>query len=278
MTRTAGLGFKFEHLDPALRCHAPGLWFEVHAENYMVEGGPRLAMLDTLRARHPVSLHGVGLSIASVEPPDPQHLSRLAALVRRVNPAAVSDHLAWQRWDGVHHSDFLPFPRTFEALQIVADNVCRVQDAIGRPLLVENPSLYIDLSGHEMSEAAFLRELARRTGCGLLLDVNNLYVSACNVGQDATACLDAFPIEAVGEVHLAGHSRDTADGGALLIDSHDAPVAETVWGLYRRLIGRAGPLATLIERDDHIPPFDVLLAERDRAHALLAKTMEMACA
>ena len=269
MERTAGLGFKLEHLDPALRCRDSGLWFEVHSENYMVEGGPRLAALDELRMHHPVALHGVGLSIASIEPPEAQHLQRLAALADRVEPAAVSDHLAWQRWRGVHHADFLPFPRTLEALAIVEENVDRVQTGLRRQLLVENPSLYVGLPGHEMTEAEFLGELAARTGCGLLLDVNNLYVSAVNLGLDPNSCLDAFPAEPVHEIHLAGHG-DPGPGSPLLIDTHGAPVAESVWALYARLVGRIGPRPTLIERDDDIPPFEVLLAERGRAHGVLA--------
>lgn len=273
MTCTAGLGFKSQHGQEALSCRAPGLWFEVHAENYMVEGGPRLALLDELRANHPVSVHGVGLSIASIEPPDPRHLQRLRTLVDRVDPCAVSDHLAWQTWEGVHHADFLPFPRTAEALDVVCANVGRVQETLGRTLLVENPSLYVDLPGHEMGEAEFLRALSRRTGCGLLLDVNNLYVSAVNTGRDASALLDAFPVEAVGEAHLAGHSRDASERRVLLIDSHAAPVADPVWALYARLLERAGPIPTLIERDDEVPPFDVLMAERDRAHALLTREL-----
>ncbi|MGC1305147.1 MAG: DUF692 domain-containing protein [Caulobacteraceae bacterium] len=269
MTLTAGLGFKLDHLDEASTCGAEGLWFEVHAENYMVDGGPRLAALGALRDRHPISLHGVGLSIASSAPPDPDHLRRLGALVGRVQPLAVSDHLAWQRWEGVHHSDFLPFPRTRAALDRVVENVDRVQSALGRPMLVENPSLYVDLPGHEMSEVEFLSELALRSGCGLLLDVNNVFVSASNIGINAAACIDGFPAVAVGEIHLAGHSPDPDLASGLLIDTHDAPVAEAVWALYRRLIGRIGPRPTLIERDDHIPPFQVLMDERGRAHAIL---------
>ncbi|WP_158915611.1 DUF692 domain-containing protein [Caulobacter sp. S45] len=269
MTLTAGLGFKLEHFDDASMCRAQGLWFEVHAENYMVDGGPRLAALGALRDRHPISLHGVGLSIASDTAPDAEHLRRLAALVRRVEPIAVSDHLAWQKWDGVHHSDFLPFPRTRQALDRVVDNVGRVQDGLGRPMLVENPSLYVDLPGHEMSEIEFLSELAKRSGCGLLVDVNNVFVSASNIGINAAMCIDGFPADAVGEIHLAGHSPDPDIASNLLIDSHDAPVADEVWRLYRRLIARVGPRPTLIERDDHIPPFDTLMLERDRAHAIL---------
>jgi hypothetical protein len=267
---TAGLGFKSQHLAEALACRDDGLWFEVHAENYMVDGGPRLAALNALGDRHPISLHGVGLSIVSREAPHTDHLRRLARLVERVRPAAVSDHLAWQRWRGVHMHDFLPFPRTREALDVTADNVARVQDAIGRRLLVENPSLYVDPPGHELPEAEFLAELAERTGCGLLVDVNNAFVSAANLGFSADAYLDALPAPAIGEIHLAGHSPDPDPSSHLLIDTHDAPIVDGVWRLYERLVARIGPRPTLIERDDNLPPFAELLAERRRAHDLLA--------
>jgi uncharacterized protein (UPF0276 family) len=267
MTMTAGLGFRLEHLEDALTAHKPGLWFEVHAENYMVAGGPRLRALVALAERCPISLHGVGLSLASVTPPEPEHLRRLRALVDRIGPAAVSDHLAWQTWEGAHHSDFLPFPRTRQALAITCDHVARVQEALGRAIMVENPSLYVDLPGHDMDEASFLTELAARTGCGLLVDVNNIHVSAANLGFSAEARIDAIPAEIVGEIHLAGHCADPASG--LLIDSHDAPVGDPVWRLYQRLIARIGARPTLIERDDAIPPFAELMRERDRAHRLL---------
>lgn len=269
MTLTAGLGFKMEHLAEALTTDAEGLWFEVHAENYMVDGGPRLAALSALAERHPISLHGVGLSIASVEPPCRDHLARLRRLAERVRPIAISDHLAWQKWEGVHHSDFLPFPRTTDALGHAVRNVRLIQDALGRPIMVENPSLYVDLPGHEMGEAAFLSELARATGCGVLLDVNNIFVSAHNLGFDARTTVDLFPADLVGEIHLAGHARDGDPSSPLLIDSHDAPVADPVWALYERLIDRIGPRPTLIERDDDLPGFEDLLAERDLAHRIL---------
>jgi uncharacterized protein (UPF0276 family) len=206
-----------------------------------------------------------------VEAPAADYLDRLARLVDRFEPAAVSDHLAWQKADGVHHADFLPFPRTRAALERVADNVDRVQARLRRPILVENPSLYVDLPGHEMSEAAFFAALAARTGCGLLVDINNLYVSAANLGFRAEEALDAIPAGAVGEVHLAGHAAD--DTGELLIDTHGAPVAEAVWALWRRLIDRIGPRPTLIERDNDIPPFAALMAERRRADLALSPAM-----
>lgn len=271
MKLTAGLGFKTAHLTEALTSRAEGLWFEVHAENYMVDGGPRLAALMALREARPLSIHGVGLSMASASSPDRDHVARLARLVDRTVPFAVSDHLAWQRWNGIHHADFLPFPRTRRALAQVIANVSRVQEALGRPILVENPSLYVDLPGHEFTEPEFLTELARASGCGLLLDVNNVFVSAHNLGLSAKDAIDAFPGEFVAEIHLAGHSPDP--DSRLIIDTHGSPIANPVWALYARLIARIGPRPTLIERDDNIPSFDALMAERDRADQLL-KTRE----
>lgn len=267
---TAGLGLKPEHYEQALACPAAGLWFEVHPENYLVDGGPRLRWLAAIRDRHPVSLHGVALSLAADAPPDAGHLKRLAALADRIEPALVSEHLAWSTWRGAYHPDLLPFPRTGEALARIADNISRAQDALRRPIAIENPSHYLRVDGHEWAEIDFLAELARRTGCGLLLDVNNVFVSAANLGFCAEDYLDAFPGGAVREIHLAGHSRDPDLGERLLIDSHDAPVCAQVWALHERLVARIGPRPTLVERDDHLPPFEELLAERDRAHAALA--------
>ena len=268
-TLTAGLGLKPQHYEAALACRADGLWFEVHPENYFVAGGPRLAWLEAIRARHPVSLHGVALSLAADAPPDAGHLTRLAALAERIQPGLVSEHLAWSSWRGAYQPDLLPFPRTTEALQRIAENIARAQDALGRRIAIENPAHYLRIDGHAWDETDFLAELARRTGCGLLLDVNNVYVGAHNLGYSAAAYLDAFPGDAVTQIHLAGHTPDPNLGRALLVDSHDAPVAPAVWALYARLIARIGPRATLIERDDKLPEFAALLAERDRAHALL---------
>lgn len=266
---TAGLGLKAQHYAEAAATDAEGLWFEAHPENYMVAGGPRLAWLEVIRQRWPLSLHGVALSLAADADPDPGHLSRLKALVDRFEPALVSEHLAWSAWDGTYRPDLLPFPRTRAALERIAANVGRTQDALGRAILVENPSLYLDLPGHDFAETDFLAELVRRTGCGLLVDVNNAYVSANNLGYDAGAYLDALPAAAIGEIHLAGHTPDARYGQALLIDTHAAPVAEPVWRLYRRLIERIGPRPVLIERDEAIPAFGELMAERDEADRLL---------
>ena len=267
---TAGLGLKPPHYEAARDCRAAGLWFEVHPENYFVEGGPRRAWLSEIRTRHPVSLHGVALSLAADAVPDARHLARLRALADFIEPALVSEHLAWSAWRGAYFPDLLPFPRTSEALARICANVSAAQEAIGRRIAIENPSHYVRIDGHEWDEIGFLAEIARRTGCGLLLDVNNVFVSAANLGFDSRAYIDAFPASPLMEVHLAGHSEDPNLGERLLVDSHDAPVSEAVWGLYERLIGRVGPRPTLIERDDRLPDFETLLAERDRAHVAVA--------
>lgn len=266
---TVGLGLKPLHYEDALACPSAGLWFEVHAENYMVEGGPRLAWLEAIRRDKPLSLHGVGLSLAADAPPDVRHLARLRALADRFEPFLMSEHLAWSQRGDVYHPDLLPFPRTQRILDRVADNIGCAQDVLGRALLIENPSLYLPLAGHEMSEPEFLNRLVSRTGCGLLLDINNVYVSANNVGGSATAYMDALSSDAIGEIHLAGHAPDPEWGEALLIDTHAADVSEAVWGLYARTIRRIGARPTLIERDGDIPAFAALMAERDRAADVL---------
>lgn len=273
---TAGLGLKAEHYADALVWRAEGAWFEVHAENYQVAGGPRLAWLDAIRCQHPLSLHGVSLSLAGAEPLDDEALAALAALVRRVEPALVSEHLAWSRQGGSYLPDLLPFPRSAEALATVCANVGRVQDTLGRPVALENPSHYLALDGHDRDEIDFLDEIARRTGCSLLLDINNVYVSARNLGLSAERYLDAFPARHVSEIHLAGHRPDATFGERLLVDSHDAPVAAAVWALFDRFVERAGPRPTLIERDAELPAFAVLAAERDIAHARLERAGALA--
>lgn len=273
----AGLGLKPDHYQAAFDCAADGLWFEVHPENYMIGGGPRLAWLEAIGSRHPLSLHGVSLSLAADCPPDTEHLKRLKMLIDRLQPALVSEHLAWSAWRGNYHPDLLPFPRTKEALRRIASNVHCTQDALGRRIAIENPTHYLQLEGHDYSELDFLAELSQTTGCGLLLDINNVYISAHNLGFDAATYLDDFPAMAVMEVHLAGYAEDPG-GSALLIDTHDAPVADEVWSLYQRLIERIGLRPTLIERDDHLPAFAVLLAERDRAQALLNREQRLRCA
>ena len=273
---TAGLGLKPQHYDAALACPADGLWFEVHPENYMVDGGPRLQWLEAIRARHAISLHGVALSLAADAEPDAAHLARLAALAHRIEPQLISEHLAWSTWRGAYHPDLLPFPRTHEALTRIADNISRTQDALQRRIAIENPSHYLKIDGHDWNEIDFLTELTRRAGCGLLLDVNNVYVSARNLAFSSEDYLDQFPANAVMEIHLAGHTRDPQLGEALLVDSHDAPIAPPVWALYERLIARIGARPTMIERDDNVPAFEVLLAEREHAAALLRTPLAQA--
>ena len=275
---SVGVGLKPEHYQAALDARAEGLWFEVHPENYMVAGGPRIGWLEAIRSRHPVSLHGVSLSLASEAAPDASHLERLAALARRIQPALISEHLAWSTWNGQYFPDLLPFQRTTTALHRIVANVARTQDALGIAIAIENPSHYLQIDGHEWDEIDFLAELSRRSGCRLLLDVNNVYVSARNLGFSAADWIDRFPQALVSEIHLAGHTADPTLGDALLIDSHDAPVAPEVWQLYRRFIERAGARPTLIERDGNVPAFEALMAEQERAAAELQRSVQEATA
>ncbi|MDA7417985.1 DUF692 domain-containing protein [Xenophilus arseniciresistens] len=272
-TLACGLGLKPEHYDQALAADAPGLWFEVHPENYMVAGGPRLRWLEAIRARHPLSLHSVSLSLAGEAAPDARQLARLAALVQRFEPALVSEHLAWSRLGGHYFPDLLPCPRSHAVLQRLVAHIDQVQQALGRRIALENPSHYLQLPQHDWDEVDFLRELTRRSGCGLLLDINNVHVSARNLGFDAQDYLARFPAEAVMQIHLAGHSADPTHGPALLVDSHDAPVAAQVWALYARFIERAGTRPTLIERDGQLPAFELLMAERAQAEEVARGAM-----
>ena len=262
----AGLGLKAEHYVESLECQDAGLWFEVHPENYML-GGARLTWLQRVAQRYPLSLHGVSLSLAADAPPQAEHLQRLRTLIDQVQPTLVSEHLAWSTWRDQYHPDLLPFPRSNEALIRITDNIQRTQDALGQRIAIENPSHYLHMTGPDWEEIDFLSELAKRSGCGLLLDINNVHVSAHNLGFDAASYLDRFPAASILEIHLAGHSLD-ADA-TLLIDSHDNPIDDQVWALYQRLIQRIGPRPTLIERDDQIPTFAVLMAERNKAQAIL---------
>jgi uncharacterized protein len=278
-TLSTGLSLKPEHFDAALEATETGLWFEVHPENYMVDGGPRLAWLRTIGERHPISLHGVAMSLAGDDPVDTEHIARLKALVRQIKPALVSEHLAWSRVGGTYLPDLLPFPRTTPTLLRICAHVSQLQEALGCVIALENPSHYLRIEGHEWSEQSFLVEIAQRTGCGLLLDVNNVFVSARNMGFDAAGYIDSFPAQPILEVHLAGHTADPQLGDALLIDSHDAAVAPAVWTLYERLITRIGARPTLIERDGNLPEFTALLEERNIAQDLLQQhaQLEIAC-
>jgi len=270
----SGVGLKPEHYRDILD-GAPDIgWFEIHAENYMGAGGPPHAYLTAIRERYPLSLHGVGLSIGGAGPLDKEHLARLCALADRYQPALFSEHLAWSSHGTVYLNDLLPLPYTDETLARVCDHISEVQDAMQRQMLLENPSTYVAYAETTMREVDFLREVARRTGCGLLLDVNNVFVQAVNHGFGADDYLDAFPMEHVGEVHLGGHAEDAdEDGSLLLIDDHGREVADPVWTLYERALARVGPVPTLIEWDNDVPAWRALLAEAQRAdRALAART------
>lgn len=265
-----GVSFKHEHLPAILADGKQDGFFEVHAENYMGAGGPPHAALTRIRSDHPVSLHGVCMSIGGPQPLDQDHLARFAALVGRYEPALVSEHLAWSTHGTNFFNDLLPLPYTPATLARVAEHISQVQDAIRRPILLENPSTYVVFSASTLSETDFLRELVRRSGCGLLLDVSNVFVSATNHGYGARDYLADFPLEHVGEIHLAGHKAQADDeGDPLLIDSHDGPVPDAVWTLYDSVIGRRGATPTLVEWDSEIPDWPVLKAEAAAARAIL---------
>jgi uncharacterized protein (UPF0276 family) len=265
----AGVGLRFQHHQEVLESHPAAAWFEVHAENYL-GGGSAPAYLDAIRRDYPVSLHGTGLSLGSAEELDPAHLARVRELVERIEPALVSEHLSWSVVAGEYLAELLPLPMTEEAHEIVCRHVDQVQAHLKRRLLVENPSTYLQFRHSTISEWEFLAQVAKRTGCGILCDVNNIYVSACNHGWDASAYLAALPPEAVGEIHLAGHAVRRLDGGRVLrIDDHGSRVAPEVWTLYAEALARFGPVPTLIEWDTDVPPLEVLLDEAARAEAVL---------
>lgn len=266
---SAGVGFKPQHFDDLT---APGAvtWLEIHAENYMFDGGPRRAMLAELAERFPISAHGVGLSIGGDGPLSIKHLNRLRDLMDWLKPVQFSEHLAWSSHGGAYYNDLLPLPYTKATLDLVCAHVDQVQQILRRQMLLENPSSYLAFTESTMSETDFLRQVVRRTGCGLLLDINNVFISATNLGQSAHAYLDAYPLEHVGEIHLAGYDEQaTPDGAPLLIDSHGAPVADPVWTLYARTIARIGPRPSLIEWDNDVPDFATLEFEAARANAVL---------
>jgi uncharacterized protein len=266
--RGSGIGLRSPHVAEVESARPAVGWLEVHAENYM-GGGPPIAALERLRRDYPVSIHGVGLSLATADGIDSAHLERLAALVRRIDPVLVSEHLSWSIAGGAYLNHLLPLPYTEEALAIVGRHVEQAQERLGRRLLIENPSSYLAFRDSRIVEPEFLAELARRTGCGLLCDVNNIYVSCRNLGSDPDAYVDAVDPAAVAEIHLAGHAVNDADGRPILIDDHGSPVADAVWRLYRRALARFGAVPTLIEWDTDVPPLPVLLAEAARAGAIL---------
>jgi uncharacterized protein len=273
----AGIGLKPEHFRAVLDTRPELGFFEVHAENYMVDGGPFHHYLGRIREDYPLSLHGVGLSIGGEAALDEAHLDRLAALIRRYQPASFSEHLAWSSHGEVFFNDLLPVPYDRTTLARVCDHVDRVQERLQRRMLLENPSTYVEFEASNIDETDFLCQVIRRTGCGLLLDVNNVYVSCVNHGRDPAAYIDALPLEAVGQIHLAGFARDQdAAGAPLLIDSHGSPVDDAVWALYAAVAARLGPMPTLLERDNDVPALATLLAEARCAEALMPRSTESA--
>ncbi|MDH4557898.1 DUF692 domain-containing protein [Pseudomonas sp. BN417] len=264
-----GLGLRSQYHQEVLDQLPAVDWFEVISENYLVSGGKPLYYLDAIAERYPLVMHGVSLSIGGPHPLDRDHLRQLRTLAERIGPRWISDHLCWSRGNAHQLHDLLPLPFTEECLAHVAERVRQVQDALGRPLVLENVSSYLRCADSEMSEWEFLAALVERSGCELLLDVNNVYVNARNQGFDPWEFIRALPAGAIRQLHLAGHS----DYGHYLIDTHDAPVSDPVWRLYQRTLEHLGPVATLLERDDHLPPLDELLAELDKARELAAATL-----
>jgi uncharacterized protein (UPF0276 family) len=270
LPNAAGVGYKPQHFTELTANPGSVDWLEIHAENYMGTGGRPLAQLRHLAERFPFSVHGVGLSIGGEGPLDGEHLLRLRHLCGWLDPASFSEHLAWSTHDAAFLNDLLPLPYTSATLARVASHIDQVQDVVGRQMLLENPSSYLAFSESTLAETEFLREVAKRTGCGLLLDVNNVFVSATNLSTDPISYMDAFPLELVQEIHLGGHDEDEDDHGApLLIDSHGREVADPVWTLYRYTIEKAGPRPTLIEWDNDVPDWPVLEAEASRAARIL---------
>jgi hypothetical protein len=259
----AGIGLRAPHYRELLARKAAVSFLEVHSENFFGEGGAALATLERYRSEYPVSLHGVGLSLGGADPLDEAHLGKLCALAARIEPALVSEHLCWASIAGRHANDLLPLPYTEQSLAHVVERVGRVQERLGRAILVENVSTYLTYAHSTMPEWIFLAEVAARADCGILLDVNNIYVSAVNHGFAAEEYVDAVPPGRVGQIHLAGHT----DRGTHLLDTHDAPVVPEVWRLYRRAVGRLGRVSTLVEWDDHVPDLDDVAAEAERARA-----------
>ena len=267
-----GVGLRDAHVGAFASGAVPVAFVEIHAENYFDRAGLAAEALSEVAARHPISVHGVAASLGSPQGVDLAHLEHLSALVASVDPVLVSEHLAWSRVDGVYLNDLLPLPLTDEALTVVADNVSRVQDRLGRQILVENPARYVAFSTATLEEPEFLGELTHRTGCGLLLDVNNLFVSAHNLGFDASAYVVQIPADTVGEIHLAGYERSRG-AHDLLVDTHSCRVASGVWRLYEDSFRRLGPCPTLIEWDSELPTLDDLLAEARCAEACIARAV-----
>jgi uncharacterized protein len=268
---SAGIGLKAQHYNEVLETKPNFGFFEVHAENYMGAGGPPHHYLAEIRKRYPISLHGVALSIGGVQPLNREHLARLKALYERYDCGLFSEHLAWSTHEGAYLDDLLPMPYTKQTLLRICEHITETQEFVGCRMLLENPSTYVQFAESTYSELDFISEIATRTGCGLLLDVNNVFVSSINHNMDAVSYINAFPARHVGEIHLAGHDERLDDAGKpLLIDAHASPVIDPVWALYELTLKRTGPVPTLIERDANVPPLAELLAEAERANAYLA--------
>lgn len=271
----SGVGLKPQHFQDVLTTRPDVGFFEVHAENYMVDGGPMHHWLGQIREHYPLSLHGVGLSLGGEAPPDEAHLDRLARLIARYRPGSFSEHLAWSTHSDTFFNDLLPVAYDGPTLARVCRHIDRVQERLGQRMLLENPSTYVEFERSTMGEVDFLREVLRRTGCGLLLDVTNVHVSCTNHGRDAAAYLKALPLDAVGEIHLAGFAHDEDGAGdPLLIDHHGSAVADVVWSLYASVVDRLGAVPTLLERDNDVPSLATLVAEARHAEALMARRSE----
>jgi uncharacterized protein (UPF0276 family) len=266
---TAGIGLRTPHVRAVVEQRPALSLLEVHSENYFAKDGPHLSALEALRSDYPLSLHGVGLSLGSACDPERRHLRQLRRLVDRFEPALVSEHLSWGAVDGLHLNDLLPVPYTAAALDRIVESIERTQEFLGRPILIENVSSYVEFRSSTMTEWEFLAETAHRSGCGILLDVNNVHVSACNHGFDARTFIDAIPADRIGEVHLGGHSVQEYEGHVMRVDTHDNRVCGEVWALYARLVARTGPVATIVEWDTLLPELGVLLEEAALADAHL---------
>lgn len=272
LPKRAGVGLKAQHYNDILIDRPDLGWFEVHPENYMGAGGPPHHYLTKIRENYALSLHGVGLSIGGAEPPSKQHLARIKTLIDRYQPESFSEHLAWSSHEAGYFNDLLPLPLNEETCATVAQHVDHIQSTLGRTMLLENPSTYVTFDATTMDELTFLKEVSSRTGCGLLLDINNVFITCTNHENDPEHYIDNFPMDRVGEIHLGGHAPDTDDlGNPLLIDAHDREVIDDVWKLYERAIKLSGPIPTLIEWDNDVPAWDVLFAEAQRAEAVMEK-------
>ena len=271
MPARAGIGLRAPHHQHAAAGKPAVAWLEAHTENYFHDGGPAVRALERARANYPLSLHGVGLGLASTTPLDRAHLERVRRAVERYEPALVSEHACWNRLGVVHYNDLLPLPHTEEAALHLAARVREVQDVLGRQILVENLSSCVRFATSSLEEWEFLSAVVEHSGCGLLLDVNNLFVNSVNLGLDAGRCIDEVPAHAVREIHLAGHRRNRVGDRDLLVDDHGSAVCPEVWALYERAIARLGPVPTLIEWDTDVPPLEVLLAEAAKAEVIMER-------